>query len=71
MRDLAYDLVANAAKVNYGDLPEDVVEITKKFILDTLGTIIAGSTAAGCPQVARFPKVLPPSSLYLNCDCSM
>ena len=37
MRDLVYDLAAHAAKVKYSDLPEDVVEITKKFILDTIG----------------------------------
>lgn len=51
MRDLAYDLVSNAAKVKYDDLPKDVVGVTKKFILDTLATTIAGSSAPGCESV--------------------
>jgi len=56
MRDLAYDLVGNAAKVKYDDLPKDVVEITKKFILDTLATTIAGSSAPGCESVVEQVK---------------
>jgi len=56
MRDLAYDLVGNAAKVKYDDLPRDVVEITKKFILDTLATTIAGSSAPGCESVVEQVK---------------
>jgi len=56
MRDLAYDLVGNAAKVKYDDLPRDVVEITKKFILDTLATTIAGSSAPGCESVVNQVK---------------
>jgi len=51
MRDLAYDLAGNAAKVKYDDLPKDVVEVTKKFILDILATMIAGSSAPGCKSV--------------------
>jgi len=56
MRDLAYALVGNAAKVKYDDLPKDVVEITKKFILDTLATTIAGSSAPGCESVVEQVK---------------
>ena len=56
MRDLVYDLVGHAAKVNCGDLPQDVIEITKKFILDTLGTAIAGSSAPGSGSVADLIK---------------
>ena len=56
MKDLVYDLAANVAKVKYGDLPEDVVEITKKFILDTLGCAIAGSSAPGCSTVVDLIK---------------
>lgn len=54
MQDLAYDLADYAARVRYQDLPADVVEITKKFILDTLGTSFAGSSAPGCEAVARL-----------------
>jgi len=56
MRDLAYDLAGNAVRVKYDDLPEDVVEITKKFILDTLATMIAGSSAPGCKSVVDLVK---------------
>ncbi len=56
MRDLAYDLVGNAAKIKYDDLPKDVVEITKKFILDTLATTLAGSSAPGCDSVVDQVK---------------
>ena len=56
MRDIAYDLAANAAGVKYGDLPEDIVEITKKFILDTLATTMAGSSAPGCNTVIDYVK---------------
>lgn len=53
MRDLAYDLADHVAKVRYRNLPSEVVGITKKFILDTLGTSLAGSGAPGCEAVAR------------------
>jgi len=56
MRDLAYDLAGNAAKGEYSDLLKDVVEITKKFILDTLATMIAGSSAPGCKSVVDLIK---------------
>jgi len=56
MKDLAYDLAGNAAKITYDDLPQDVVEITKKFILDTLATMIAGSSAPGCKSVVDLIK---------------
>jgi len=45
--DLAYDLAGNAARVRFDDLPEGTVEITKKFILDTLATTIAGEESEG------------------------
>ncbi|MDO8569161.1 MAG: MmgE/PrpD family protein [Dehalococcoidales bacterium] len=54
MRDLAYDLAENAAKTNYNTLSPNALEVTKKFILDTLGCAIAGSTAAGCPTVVKL-----------------
>ena len=56
MRDLVFDLVGHAANVKYGDLPQDVVEITKKFILDTLGTAIAGSSAPGSSSTVDLIK---------------
>ena len=56
MKDLAYDFAESAAKVKYDDLSRDVVEITKKFILDTLATTIAGSSAPGCESVVEQAK---------------
>jgi len=56
VRDLAYDLAEHAAKIKYDDLPGTVVEITKKFILDTLGTTIAGSNGSGCKAVIEQVK---------------
>jgi len=52
--DLAGELAHHVAHTRYADLPGNVVEITKKFILDTLGTGLAGSSAPGCEVVARL-----------------
>lgn len=38
-------------ETNYEALPKEVVESTKKFVLDTVGCIIAGSSAPGCPDI--------------------
>lgn len=54
MRDLAYDLAEHVSAVRYADLPPEVVEVTKKFILDTLGTSLAGSNAPGCAAVKQL-----------------
>ena len=56
MRDLTYDLAGNVAKVKYDDLSKDAIEITKKFILDTLATTLAGSSAPGCEIVVNQVK---------------
>jgi 2-methylcitrate dehydratase PrpD len=56
MKDLAYALASNVAATKYESLPEDVVEVTKKFILDTLATIVAGSSAPGCGGVVGQVK---------------
>jgi len=56
MRDIVYDVVDTAIHVKYDDLPADTVEITKKFILDTLATAVAGSGASGCSEVVDYVK---------------
>src|SRR5690606_8305721 len=82
MKDLVFELVHHAAKVRYDDLPEEVVEITKKFILDTLGTAIAGSNAPGSAAVVDLfkdwagkeestvmvfgGKIMAPNAAFLN-----
>ena len=52
--DLADKLARHVARARYADLPEATIEITKKFILDTLGTSLAGTTAPGCEAVTRL-----------------
>lgn len=47
-RDLATIIADNAVDVKFEDLPLDVVEVTKKSILDVLGTTIAAGTAGQC-----------------------
>ncbi len=44
------------AGLRYEDLPEDVVENTKKFIMDTIGVGIAGQHAPGCPELLAVAK---------------
>lgn len=41
---------------NYDALPREIVEITKKFILDTLGVAVAGSSAPGCREIVDEVK---------------
>jgi 2-methylcitrate dehydratase PrpD len=54
--DLAYNLTHHVVQLKFDDLPKNVVRITKKFILDTLGTMVAGSTAPGCSEVVQQVK---------------
>ena len=42
--DSAFVLAKNIANTTYEDLPSEVVEVTKKCILDSLGVMIGGST---------------------------
>lgn len=41
-------LVQNLIRINYDDLPEEVIETAKVTILDTLGALIGGAGAEGC-----------------------
>jgi len=57
VQDVGYTLAANIASVKFEDIPGDVVDITKKSLLDTLGTIIGGSGAgAGTKEIAELVK---------------
>lgn len=42
----------NFIKVNYEDLPQDVIEVTKKEVLDFLGVALAGYTSPGVKELA-------------------
>lgn len=49
-------ILNNITKIKYDDLPEAVVDNTKKFILDSLGVAIAGSSAPGCKEIVDLVK---------------
>lgn len=46
-QDIGYTLAANVNSLRYEEIPDAVVDVTKKTILDTLGIIIGGSGAGG------------------------
>jgi len=52
--DAAYTLVKNLATVKYDDIPRDIVEITKKQILDILGVALGGSSRPGVRELAEL-----------------
>ncbi len=52
--DATETLVRHVCRVTYEDLPEDVVMVTKKSIIDTLGVIIAGSSVDGCRLLVDY-----------------
>ncbi|MBN1177170.1 MAG: MmgE/PrpD family protein [Dehalococcoidales bacterium] len=52
--DAAYALAKNLATVKYGDIPPDVVEITRKQVLDILGVALGGSSRPGVRELAEI-----------------
>lgn len=56
--DAAVAMAKNIVKIQYSDLPPKAVESTKKDILDTLGTAVAGSAAPGCREIVELMKDL-------------
>jgi 2-methylcitrate dehydratase PrpD len=52
--NLSQELVQHLVRIQYDDLPEEVVEVTKKSILDTIGVILAANTLGeGCQAFAN------------------
>ena len=49
-------ILDHVEKTGPGDLPRDVVEVTKRFILDSLGVAVAGWKAPGCVEVVDLLK---------------
>ncbi|MBI2858563.1 MAG: MmgE/PrpD family protein [Chloroflexi bacterium] len=45
--DIMYDLVRWVLRTRYEDLPQELIEIVKKTVIDTLAVTIAGTNAAG------------------------
>lgn len=54
--DVIFKLAENIKKTEYDDLPDQVIEVTKNFILDTIGCAIAGSTASGSKEIIKQVK---------------
>jgi len=52
--DAAYLFAKNLISVNYEDIPEDVVEATKKQILDNLGVAVGGSSKLGVKELLEL-----------------
>jgi 2-methylcitrate dehydratase PrpD len=49
--DAIYQFAKNFVENNYEDVPREVVEVTKKQVLDLLGVAIAGFTAPGIQEL--------------------
>ncbi len=47
-------LVSNILKTGYEDIPHNIVQITKRQILDGLGVILAGTTADGIKELVEL-----------------
>jgi 2-methylcitrate dehydratase PrpD len=52
--DAAITLAKNIVNVKYDDIPDKVLEITKKQILDILSCIIGGSTMPACKEMLEL-----------------
>jgi len=52
--DAAYALARNLANVSYTDIPPDIVDITKKQVLDILGVMLGGSSRSGIRELAEL-----------------
>jgi 2-methylcitrate dehydratase PrpD len=55
-QDAAFDLARNVVETSFGQLPSKAVELTKQDILDTLGTTLAGSTAAAARELIELGR---------------
>jgi len=56
MDEIVEKLVTYISETNYDGLPKDVIDETKKFILDTLGVGLAGAREPGCKEVVDLVK---------------
>ena len=54
--DAIYILAQATADTGYEKLPTDVVEVTKRQILDSLAVALAGSTAPGTGELIEIVK---------------
>ena len=56
--DPIYLFAKNFLQIKYKDLPQEVVEITKKEVLDLYGVALAGFTAPGVQELLGIVKGL-------------
>lgn len=54
--DMSFTLADTIYWTNYNDLSAEAIEVTKKDILDVLGTAIAGANALGISEIAGLIK---------------
>jgi 2-methylcitrate dehydratase PrpD len=54
--DVAFRLAEHIVHTDYDRLPAQVVEVAKKFIIDTIGVGIAGSSAPGNQEIIELLK---------------
>ena len=52
--DVVFDLAKNIVDTKFDNLPEEAVEVAKKFIIDSIGVAIAGSSADGNAEVIEL-----------------
>lgn len=55
-QDAAFVLAKNVVNTKFDNIPSEAVEVTKKDILDTLGTCIAGSTALAAKEIVELGR---------------
>ena len=61
--------VKHIVKTDYNDLPPAVIENTKKLIIDSIGTGIAGQNATGCSEALAVIKAwqgIPEATVLLS-----
>ncbi|MBI4331744.1 MAG: MmgE/PrpD family protein [Chloroflexi bacterium] len=56
MPDIMLDLVKTVVNARYERLGAEAIDYAKKSVLDTIGAVIAGSTAEGCREVVELVK---------------
>ena len=52
--DATYSIAKNFAETGYENLPKDLIEETKKQVLDLLGCAVGGFTRAGAKEVREL-----------------
>ena len=50
------DLVKNVVRLEYGDIPSEIIELAKGGILDALGCMLAGSIQGSSQKVLKFAR---------------